>query len=403
MLAWTRMWTSSPICTPWAASAEDVDRAVRLQRLGSTGPRHRRRKRRRSMAAGVSRPNHGVSPGPWLSGAKARLPPAVVLDHPDRLGRTERGHHRDHRVVCRLAASSRTSPAGQQPVGLVDAAGPALGHHGGPHGPPQRVADVGVGDRRAAVEERPPRQPGHHVAGRRDRDQLGSALVEPAHAPRRWPRRWPPPAGRRAARGGHQLRLAAGRDAPVHGGQREALRGDGVGEQRRARRSPPPPAAAASGTAASAWCRRAHGGHVLLGRVRSLAQPPRSRGLHARPRPRRSCDRGAAVAADQACRRDPSSSTMASRRRRRAADGGPGGDDGRGVQTPGEVGHARWRSARPSTSRAAASSIGRASGPAAATPAVSQRPHGPAHHLVRPAVVEPAAHASAPRPGRWPG
>ena len=28
------------------------------------------------MAAGVSRPNQAVSPGPWLIGAKARVPPS---------------------------------------------------------------------------------------------------------------------------------------------------------------------------------------------------------------------------------------------------------------------------------------------------------------------------------------
>ena len=34
--------------------------------------------RRRSIAAGLSMPNHGASPGPWLIGEKARVPPAML-------------------------------------------------------------------------------------------------------------------------------------------------------------------------------------------------------------------------------------------------------------------------------------------------------------------------------------
>ncbi len=42
----------------------------------SRGPATSRRKTSRSTAAGVSRPNQATSPGPWLMGEKARVPPS---------------------------------------------------------------------------------------------------------------------------------------------------------------------------------------------------------------------------------------------------------------------------------------------------------------------------------------
>ena len=42
----------------------------------NSGPATARRNRSRSTAAGVSRPNHGTSPGPWLMAEKARVPPS---------------------------------------------------------------------------------------------------------------------------------------------------------------------------------------------------------------------------------------------------------------------------------------------------------------------------------------
>ena len=78
--AWVRMWTSSPICSPWAATAKTSmgpPAATAAPTASfSSGPARLRRNRSRCTAAGVSRPNHATSPGPWLMAEKARVPPS---------------------------------------------------------------------------------------------------------------------------------------------------------------------------------------------------------------------------------------------------------------------------------------------------------------------------------------
>ena len=144
VVAWVRMWTSSPI---WHAPALRVRtrRSARCVRATAAraGPATSARNTSRSMAAGVSRPNQATSPGPWLTGAKARVPPsslsttrtgadgpiAVAIGH-DRL-MLVRGLERDLLGV-------------EQAAGLLDVGRPALRDHGGAHRPPQRVAHVGA-------------------------------------------------------------------------------------------------------------------------------------------------------------------------------------------------------------------------------------------------------------------
>ena len=111
--AWVRMWTSSPICNPWAARANTSigppAATAEPTASWSNGPATSRRNRSRSTAAGVSRPNHGTSPGPWLTAEKARVAPSrfstihTQADGPmaDAMGTT---------VSWWLAGSSATSP-----------------------------------------------------------------------------------------------------------------------------------------------------------------------------------------------------------------------------------------------------------------------------------------------------
>ena len=167
---------------------------------------------------------------PLVEGGEGPVAARRVVGHPDRLRRTERGDHRDDRVMG-VGGVEEHLPAGQEAIGFVDTWGPALRHDGGPQGTAQRIAGVAVRDRRAAVEEHALAQPRDHVTGRRHLHQLGRGLVEPAQHlgvgrvdGDRPPAVQPPEAG-------DQLNVAAGRDAPVHDGQRVPLRGDGVGEQ----------------------------------------------------------------------------------------------------------------------------------------------------------------------------
>ena len=66
VVAWTLMWTSSPMAMPWAASEKTSTGPERARAAASTGPRASRRKRSRSTAGGESTPNHGAWPEPWL-------------------------------------------------------------------------------------------------------------------------------------------------------------------------------------------------------------------------------------------------------------------------------------------------------------------------------------------------
>ncbi len=66
-----------PCCRPWAASAEDVDRALALEQpRAAAAPRSSRKKRSRSIASSSPTPNHSVLPGPSLSVENARAPAA---------------------------------------------------------------------------------------------------------------------------------------------------------------------------------------------------------------------------------------------------------------------------------------------------------------------------------------
>ena len=125
VLACTRMWTSSPIWTPCPATLSTSMGPCSRSAAATTGPTAAARKRRRSTAAGVSRPNHGVSPGPWLSGAKARLPPRS-------LSATQTGWEGPSAVTIgttvswALADSKATSPlVSSRPASSVVAAQPS--------------------------------------------------------------------------------------------------------------------------------------------------------------------------------------------------------------------------------------------------------------------------------------
>ena len=202
----------------------------------SIGPATSRRNFNRSMAAGVSRPNQAVSPGPWLIGAKARVPavrgcrprtPAPSGPIALAIGTT---------VSCRYAGSSRTSPSASSRSAPLDVLGPPLGNGGRPHRPTQRVARPRAQlDRGTAVQQHPV---GHarHEGRRPGRRRPAAAHPGRGGAPlRRSPRRWPATAApyscsRASTRSGSPVR----RDPPVHLLDRDGLIAHRVGEQRQA-------------------------------------------------------------------------------------------------------------------------------------------------------------------------
>ena len=117
---------------------------------------------------------------------------------------------------------------------LGTSCGPALGHRGGPHRAAQRVADLVPArsrDRSAAAVRSD--RPGTSVPAGRDVDEQRHALVEPAH--HLGVGRVDRPATRAPysrSSAADQLRVAAGRDPPVHLLDRHALLAHRVGEQR---------------------------------------------------------------------------------------------------------------------------------------------------------------------------
>ena len=196
VLAWTRIWTSSPICRPCAA--------IPSTSIGPWAARHRRaagrrraRNRSRSTADGVSRPNQARLARPLVQRGEGTVPAGRVLDDPHRLRRAERRHHRDDGVV--VVGRRRGRPTGaEQGVGGVGDLRPPLGDHRGPHRPPQRGRRRRRSRGRAAVEERHAVEARNDVGGGPDPDGGRGAPCRAAGRPRRWRRRRPPPRARRA-------------------------------------------------------------------------------------------------------------------------------------------------------------------------------------------------------------
>ena len=73
-VACERMCSSSPICRPWAASANTSIGPSRRMRRSSVGPTTSRKNRSRSIATSPPTPNQSVSPGPSLSVECPRSP-----------------------------------------------------------------------------------------------------------------------------------------------------------------------------------------------------------------------------------------------------------------------------------------------------------------------------------------
>ena len=66
-VAWLRMCSSSPICSPCAASAKTSTGPQRSSRRAISGPASSRKKRSRAIASSSPTPNHSARPGPSLS------------------------------------------------------------------------------------------------------------------------------------------------------------------------------------------------------------------------------------------------------------------------------------------------------------------------------------------------
>ena len=107
-VAWLRMCSSSPMFSPWPASASTSTGPRCSSSRASVGPRSSRKKRRRSTASSSPTPNHSVRPGPSFSVENARAPPPSTIhtgiegEHTPVIGPT---------WSCSLPGSSAISPA----------------------------------------------------------------------------------------------------------------------------------------------------------------------------------------------------------------------------------------------------------------------------------------------------
>ena len=167
VVAWLRMCSSSPICSPWAARSRTSIGPVRSSRRASSGPARSRRKRARSTASSSPTPNHSVRPGPSLSVEKARVPEPSSCT-------TQTGIEGEQTPVigptwpCSLPQRRRTSPTSSSSCGLRAIGGPALEQAGRHQRAALRVAHALPLDRRPGVQQRPVLEPVDHLARRRD-------------------------------------------------------------------------------------------------------------------------------------------------------------------------------------------------------------------------------------------
>ena len=180
VVACTRRWTSSPMGTPWAASAKTSVGPLAARTPASTGPIASRTNRSRSMATSLSTPNHGTWPEPWLMLEEGDRRAGLARHHIDRRRGADRGGHGHHRGV--VVGRVQVDVAGLDGAGGTRGIrGPALGHDRGLDRPPERVAHLGPHDGRAAVQDRALSHGGHHGAGPVDAVQERHALIEPPH------------------------------------------------------------------------------------------------------------------------------------------------------------------------------------------------------------------------------
>ncbi len=233
--ACVRMWTSSPICRPWAATAKTsigppaVGRG--LHRFVEQGPGDVAQESQALHGGRRLPPEPRHFARPLVDAGEGAGAPIPILDDPDPGRRADGRRHGNDGVVV-VGRLERHFALLDQSAGLVGAVGPALGHHRRPDRAAQRVADVGPSDRRAAVEDRALADAGHHVGRRGQAGEQRHAGVEAAHhfsvglVDRRRP------GAVEAAEGGHRFGVAAGRDAPVDVGHLPPLGGDGIGEER---------------------------------------------------------------------------------------------------------------------------------------------------------------------------
>ena len=216
VVAWVRMWTSSPIWKALGGERENVDRPAAFNAVASVGAATSRRNRSRSIAASGLSPEPGHVPWPLVDGAEGPVPPAwfsttrTGADGPSAvaIGTT---------VAWWLAGSSRTCRSrSRRPASATSAAQPSADRRG-PHRAPQRVAHVRAtamaGPQCSSVRSA---EAGHNVAGRGRLRPAAGHRCRAGGAPRRWPRRSGAPDRRGAwSESGDQLRVAAGRDPPV--------------------------------------------------------------------------------------------------------------------------------------------------------------------------------------------
>ena len=236
--AWVRMCTSSPICTPWAASANtSIGPGGAAATRRSSGPATSRRNsqpldRRRRLPpepGGLARAlvDRRRRPGcrrPRLSTTNTGADGPMAL----AIGTT---------VSCWLAGSSRDLAVGQQRVGLRDGRRPIPR----PRWPPASSGAAGR-RRRPSRSAGPqcssirPDSPGTTSPAGADPHQQRHALCPGGAPPRRWPRR--SPAARRPVESlagrATRSRSPSGRDPPVDVLHRAALVADRLGEQRQA-------------------------------------------------------------------------------------------------------------------------------------------------------------------------
>ena len=179
-VAWLRMCSSSPICSPWAARSRTSIGPVRSSRRASSGPARSRRKRARSTASSSPTPNHSVRPGPSLSVEKARAPVPSSST-------TQTGIEGEQTPVigptwpCSLPQRRRTSPTSRRSCASERIGGPALEQAGRHQRAALRIAHALPVDRRPRVQQRPALEPVDHLARRARRSARAGA--RPSSAP----------------------------------------------------------------------------------------------------------------------------------------------------------------------------------------------------------------------------
>ncbi len=203
-VAWLRMCSSSPICSPCAARARTSTGPSRSSSRASSGPARSRRKRRPldRLVVADAEPQRVARPlVERRERARARRPRPR---RPRPASTASRRRSSAPTWPCSLPLRSATSPAAEQRRGASAVRRPALEQARRDQRAPLRVADALPLDRRPGVQQHAVREAVDHLAGRRDRDAPAAARPRSARPPPRWPPRRARRGGPRAARAGRR-------------------------------------------------------------------------------------------------------------------------------------------------------------------------------------------------------